>query len=184
MWMWNVRFFLVLFLNLPFRSLPMQIFFADVRSELKTGSSAMITPLRFVNTQCPGCSRDTPTTLEWGPWTRTESAKLPACRTPSPPWTPLSSRSFTVGWTAGEYRQMQPLLFWSTSFKLSPIVDHSPIIAAFWGIWMESKVSIADLIIHVIMIFLSNAFEVAASRSKLCQYWKQQFCIARSYDGM
>lgn len=97
---WKHRCFTsLLFFLLPLHDLSVCSLVIGAKLELRTGPSATITPLRSVNTQCPACSKDTPTTSEWERSTRMESAKPHACRTPSLPWTPLSLRSFTVGWT-------------------------------------------------------------------------------------
>lgn len=71
--------------------------FVDVRLELTTGTSATITPLRSVNTQWLGCSKDTPTTSESEQSTHTGSANHPACLTPSLHWIPPSLGNSMVG---------------------------------------------------------------------------------------
>lgn len=71
--------------------------FEGARSEPTTGPNVTITPLRSVNTLCPGCSKDTPTISESEQSTHTESANHPESLMLSLHWTPLSLRSSMVG---------------------------------------------------------------------------------------
>lgn len=73
--------------------------YSEVRSALKTGLNATISPLRSVNIQWPACLKDIRTASGSEPSTLKESANLPACLSPSLHWTRLNLRGCTVSGT-------------------------------------------------------------------------------------